>query len=64
MEGVRRMVVYKGVAIQPSNGQDPLLMNRVMVRLQPINQRSAMGGENFKREMVHVGFDKNIENYK
>lgn len=23
-----------------------------------------MGGENFKREMVHVGFDKNIENYK
>ena len=64
MEGVRRMVVYKGVAIWPSSCQDPLLMNRVMVRLQNVNQRSAMGGENFKRETVHIRFDENIENYK
>lgn len=35
------------------------------MRLKFIDQCSAMGGENFKIETVHIGFDnKNIENYK
>lgn len=36
-----------------------------MALLQHINKCSPVGGENFKRETVHIGFDnKNIENYK
>ena len=65
VEGVRRMIVYKRVAIQSSSGQILPLMNRVMAVLQHINKCSTMGGENFKSETVHIGFDnKNIENYK
>lgn len=65
MEGVKRMLVYKRIAIQSSSGQIPLLMNRVMALLQHINKCSTMGGENLKCETVHIGFDnKNIENYK
>lgn len=59
------MLVYKRIAIQSSSGQIPFLMNRVMALLQHINKCSPVGGENFKRETVHIGFDnKNIENYK
>lgn len=40
-------------------------MSRVMVQLQHFNKCSTVGGENFKSETVHIGFDnKNTENYK
>lgn len=65
MEGVKRMLVYKRIAIQSSSGQIPFLMNRVMALLQHINKCSTMSGENLKCETVHIGFDnKNLENYK
>ena len=63
--GSKKECSLRGVAIYPSSGQVPLLMNRVMVRLQHINKCSTVGGENFKSDTVHSGFDnKNRENYK